>query len=193
MRAKPGFLQTRLYEKPRFPLAFSKYHTVLWGAYQTSKNVPRKLDSRKNELSFAFPPATKCFTDFTPASKSKEFPGKLALFQGKLILRKCQLLHSVPQCFSSFFLTFLPEASVQCLYLHHVHHSEIRLQENRMISKWLIFPLKMVLFHSLSLLPSSRNCFPRKSEFDCICVKYKYKSYLFSNECAIASMKHWTK
>lgn len=85
MRAKPWFLQTRLYEKPPCPRGFSNHYTVLWEAYQTIKNVHGKLVSRKKELNFAFTPATKRFIVITPVSKLKEFSGKLALFQTKLI------------------------------------------------------------------------------------------------------------
>lgn len=80
MRAKPGLLQTRLYEKPTCPWAFSNHYTVLSGAYQTSMNIHGNVVSRKKELNFAFTPATKRFTVTTPASKSKEFSVRLALF-----------------------------------------------------------------------------------------------------------------
>lgn len=93
-----------------------------------------KTSFNKKEIQFFFPPATKRGTVITPASKSKEISGKLALFQTKLILT-CNTTNYMQNTTENVFfsilfhnaslftfphiqtLTSLPGASVQSLYL----------------------------------------------------------------------------
>lgn len=118
MRAKPGFLQTRLYEKPRCPQVFSNYHTFLWGAYQTHTNVQEKLVSREKEIIFCFPTSNQMFYSHHSLKVQRIFrkistiSSKINSHQNHYKLyaednKKHCLLHSIPQFFSfHFFLTF---------------------------------------------------------------------------------------
>lgn len=199
MRAKPGFLQTRLYEKQRCPWVFSNHHTFLWGAYQIPMNVHEKLVSRKKEILFCFPISNQTFYSHHSSFKVQRILRKISIISCKINShqnryklyaednKKHCLLHSIPQFISfHFFLTFKcppPSQEHLCHLSIHIYAYQSKIS---VWGKWMISSLSNKPFHSkiflslsLSFLSSSRNCFPPELEW--VCAKYQYKSCYLMN------------